>query len=207
MNAIFGNWTSRLTHRGEGAGRRAHEIRDMMRLARQAISVAAGFALLGVAPAMAQSVDCDPVGRRLVFCYPPGTWRVLDDGQPETIASYAGMNDIYAQFFVEDGGSAAGKTLDDLQAALMAGITGGVPDTEVPVIESVETAFWDLPARTLVLETTGGAGTAMITATLVLHEKEAMRLVTATQADSYAPELRQAHRAFLEQIRLVNPDG
>lgn len=168
---------------------------------------AAVCAVMGTVPAVAQSVDCDPVGRRLVFCYAPGTWRVLDDGQAETIASYAGMNETYAQFFVEEGGSAAGKTLDDVEAALMAGITGGAPDVDVPVIESAETVFWELPARTLVLEAKGGAGTAMVTVTLVLHEKETMRLVTATQAESYTPELRQVHGAFLDQIRLVNPDG
>ncbi len=171
------------------------------------LAVAAVCAVTGLGPAVAQSVDCDPVGRRLVFCYAPGTWRVLDDGQAETIASYAGQNEIFAQFFVEEGGSNAGKTLDDVQAALMAGITGGASDVEVPVIETAETTFWELPARTIVLTPEGGAGTAMVTATLVLHERETMRLVTATQAESYTPELRAAHGAFLDQIRLVNPDG
>ncbi len=163
--------------------------------------------LAGHGPAMAQSVDCDPVGRTIVFCYPPGTWRAMDDNQPETIGSYAGMNDVYAQFFVDAGGRAAGQSLEDVQAALLAGMTGGRAGTEIPVIETAETDFWGDPARTLVLAPIVGEAPAMVTATLVVRENETMRLVTATQAESYSSALRQMHQVFLDEIRIVNPDG
>jgi hypothetical protein len=177
-----------------------------MRVASRGI-LALACAVAGVGPAMGQSVDCDPVGRTIVFCYPPGTWRAMDDNQPATIASYAGMDDVYAQFFVDAGGSAVGQTLEDVQAALLAGIADGEAGTEVPVIETAETEFWGEPARTIVLAPAFGTESAMITATLVLRENETMRLVTATRAESYSPALRRMHRFFLDEIRLVNPDG
>jgi hypothetical protein len=174
------------------------------------LALAAICGVTGGTPAMAQNVDCEPVGRTIVFCYPPGIWRPVDDNQPDSIGSFTGhggMAGYYAQFFVDEGGAAAGQTLDGLQEMLIAGITGGAAEMEVPVIETVETEYRDAPARRIVLAPPAGSGTAMVTATVVVRAEESLRLVTTTLAESYSPEIGRMHEVFLDEIRLVNPNG
>jgi hypothetical protein len=174
------------------------------------LALAVLCAVTGMAPAMAQNVDCEPVGRTIVFCYPPGTWRPVDDNQPDSIGSFsghAGMTGFYAQFFVDAGGAAAGQTLDDLQETLIAGITGGAAGMEVPVLETVETEYRGAPARRIVLAPPVGDGTAIVTATVVVRAEESLRLVTTTLAESHSSEIGRMHEVYLDEIRLVNPDG
>ncbi len=166
-----------------------------------------GLGVGGVGPVWAEGDTCDQITGSVWFCYPAGSWQAMDDNQPMTVASYVSLMQVFAQFFVDGGGEAAGQTIDIVQQALMAEIGAAMPGVDVPVVETVETTVDGVPALSIALAPTDGTQTAMITATIVVTADSTYRFATIAVADTYSENIRQMHKIFLNEIRFSNPNG
>ena len=169
--------------------------------------ILAGAVWAGFFPLAARADPCVAIAEPVWFCFPPGSWTPVDDGHAETAASYVSLMQIYAQFFVDDGGEKAGQTLDGMVQVLRDKTNAAVPGTNVPVLESSPAEVDGVPGRTIVFAPTNGDQTAMITATIVVTPDHVLRFATVADSATYSENIRAMHRIFLSQIRLSDPNG